>query len=473
MSKNDFKSGIIFSAVGKYGKLIARTIVNAVLARLLTPEEYGVVAVVQIFLVFFDMLADMGFGPAIIQNKDLDNKDVSVIFRFSLYVAILLGMIFSLMGHPVNIFYDSNLFVPIFLVLGLNVFFHGIMVVPRAVLLKSKDFMRVNIVEIIASVVNGVVSIVLALLGFSYYSIIIGQIIQIMVTFIFYYSFTRIKLDQKVRKEPILKIWGFARNQFVFNFINYFSRNLDNILIGRYMNSAQLAYYNKSYQISLYPNQLLSGIITPVVQPIMSEYQNNLEVIKRTYLRMVRLLGNIGIPLSVFCFFAADNIIYFLFGQQWGQSIPVFQILAISIWEQMIASSTGAFYQSSNRTDLLLLSGIQSMLLNVIAIIYGVYLGSIETVAIMVVITFMINFIFNNYLLLYRIFDSNFVTLLRAFSKPFILGIFQLLVFMFLPDFNFNPFVNLIIQGTVFVLVLIIGLLLTNQFKEIKKLIFN
>lgn len=239
------------------------------------------------------------------------------------------------------------------------------------------------------------------------------------------------------------------------------------------MNSAQLAYYNKSYQISLYPNQLLSGIITPVVQPIMSEYQNNLEVIKRTYLRMVRLLGNIGIPLSVFCFFAADNIIYFLFGQQWGQSIPVFQILAISIWEQMIASSTGAFYQSSNRTDLLLLSGIQSMLLNVIAIIYGVYLGSIETVAIMIVITFMINFIFNNYLLLYRVFDSNFVTLLRAFSKPFILGVFQLLVFMFLPDFNFNPFVNLIIQGTIFVLVLIIGLLLTNQFKEIKKLIFN
>lgn len=471
MSKNEFKSGIMYSAAGKYGKLFIRTGVNAVLARLLTPADYGIVAVVQIFLVFFDMLADMGFGPAVIQNKSLDEKDISVIFRFSLYVAVILGLVFSVMGHPVNLFYESNVYVPIFMVLGLNVFFHGLMVVPRAILLKEKDFKKVNVVEIIAGVINGIVSIILALFGFSYYSIIIGQIVQIFITFIMYYNYTRIKLDQKIRKEPILKIWNFSRNQFVFNFINYFSRNLDNILIGRYMNSAQLAYYNKSYQISLYPNQLLSGIITPVIQPIMSEYQNNLAVIKNTYLRTVRLLGNIGVPLSVFCFFAADNIIYVLFGNQWGPSIPVFQILALSIWEQMIASSTGAFYQSSNRTDLLLISGLQSMIFNVLGIIYGVYLGTIESVAIMIVITFIINFVFNNYLLLYKIFDSTFIELMKSFVKPLIAGLLQVVVFIILPEFTFNVFINLVIQGVIFVVVLIIGIVLTGQFKEIKNVI--
>ncbi|SEI54112.1 polysaccharide transporter, PST family [Alkalibacterium gilvum] len=471
MSRSEFKTGIMFSAMGRYGKLVVRTGVNAVLARLLTPTDYGVVAIVNIFLVFFDMLADMGFGPAVIQNKTLDKKDISVIFRFSLYVAVALGLLFSVMGQPVNIFYGADVYVPIFMVLGINVFFYGLMVVPRALLLKQKDFKRVNVVEIIASVINGVVAIILALLGFSYYSIIIGQIVQIVITFIMYYSYTKISLDQKVRKEPITKIWNFARNQFVFNFINYFSRNLDNILIGRYMNGAQLGFYNKSYQISLYPNQLLTGIITPVVQPIMSQYQNNLTVIKDTYLRMVRLLANLGIPLSVFCFFAADNIIFFLFGDQWGQSIPVFRILALSIWQQMIASSTGAFYQSSNRTDLLLLSGIQSMTFNVIGIIYGVYLGSIESVATLVVITFIINFIFNNYLLMYKIFDSNFAELVKTFIKPIILGILQLSVFYFMPDLPFNVFINLVIEGSTFIIVLIVGLLVTGQFKEIKQLI--
>jgi PST family polysaccharide transporter len=473
MSREDFKSGILFSAAGKYGKLVIRTLVNAVLARILTPEDYGVVAVVQIFLVFFDMLADMGFGPAVIQNKSLTKKDISVIFRFSLYVAVILGILFSFMGQPVNIFYSSDVYVPIFLVLGLNVFFHGIMVVPRAILLKEKQFKEVNMVEVYSSIANGVIAITLAFMGFMYYSIIIGQIIQIFVMFVFYYAHTRISLKEKLRKEPILKIWGFARNQFVFNFINYFSRNLDNILIGRYMSATQLAYYNKSYQISLYPNQLLSGIITPVVQPIMSDYEDRPDIIKNTYLRMTRLLANLGIPLSIFCFFAAENIIFFLFGDQWGHSVPVFQILAISIWEQMIASSTGAFYQSTNRTDLLLVSGVQSMVLNVLAIVFGVYLGTIESVATMIVISFMLNFVINNYLLMYKTFHSNFLELMKAYIKPLVLGGIQIVIFLLLPEFHFNAFVNLVIQGSVFLIGLIVGLYVTKQLKEIKQMIFH
>lgn len=473
MASNDFKYGIFYSAVGKYSNVIVQFIVNMILARLLTPEDYGVVAIVQIFLAFFTMLSDMGIGPAIIQNKDLTQDDIRVIFKFSLYLAVLFAFIFVLLGYPVSIFYADDIYIPIFIILGLSIFFHAVFVVPRALLLKQKDFRNVNGVDVLSSIIKGIVSIVLAFLGFKYYAIIIGGIIQAIMKFVLYYLPNKISPRTKLRKEPLVKIWSFSRNQFGFNFINYFSRNLDSLLIGRYLSPGQLGYYNKAYQLSLYPNQILAGVITPVIQPILSDYENELEIIQDVYLKITRILANIGVPLSIFFFFCADNIIFFLFGDQWGASILSFRILSVSIWIQMIASSTGAIYQSSNRTDLLLVSGIQSMVFNVISIIIGVYLGTLQSVSIMIVISFSINFIFNNYLLMFKVFNSNFTELIIALKKPFILGVLQLIVFIFMPELNYSLFVNLVIQSTAFAVTFGIGLLITDQFKEIKNLIWN
>ncbi|WP_080146731.1 lipopolysaccharide biosynthesis protein [Marinilactibacillus piezotolerans] len=471
MSKNAFKTGILFSAFGKYSNFAINLLINSILSRILTPEDYGIITIVQIFLVFFDMLADMGFGPAVIQNRTLDDDDIGSIFKFSILVSILLGIFFALLGQPVNIFYDKDVFVPIFIILGFEIFFYGLMVVPRALLLKKKDFKSVNLLEVVSNIIYGIVAVALALLGFTYYSIILGRVVKIFCMFSFYFTHNKINYRAKLRKEPIIKIWAFARNQFLFNFINYFSRNLDNILIGRYIGSTALAFYGKSYQTSIYPNSLLAGILSPVIQPIMSDYQDRKHIIKDVYLRVVRLLGNLGIPLSIFCFFAAPDIIMFLFGDQWTESIPVFRILAISIWLQMIASSTGAFYQSANRTDLLLFSGIQSTILNVAAIIYGIYLGTIESVAIMVVISFTLNFVVNNYLLLIKTFESKYREVLEALAKPAVLGLIQLAIFAFLPTITDNPFINLVVKGTLFVIGLVVGLLVTKQLKEIVRLV--
>lgn len=473
MAASEFKAGIIFSAVAKYSNMVIQILVNAVLSRILTPADYGIVAIVQIFLAFFNMLADMGFGPAIIQNKMLDNDDVRVIFKFSLYIAVILGFIFMLLGYPVSLFYNNMVFTHIFIVLGISIFFHSLFVVPRAILLKQKDFKSVNLVVVVAGIIKGIVSIILAFLGFKYYAIIIGGIVQAGITFVIYYLQTKISPRVNIRREPLEKIWKFSRDQFSFNFIHYFSRNLDSILIGRYINPTQLAFYNKSYQISLYPNQLLAGIVTPVIQPIMSDYQHKKEYIKETYLRITRILGNIGVPLSVFCFFAASDIIIFIFGDQWHQSVPSFRILAVSIWIQMIASSSGAFYQSTNRTDLLLFSGIQSMVFDVVAIIYGIYLGTIESVAAMLVISFSLNFIVNNYLLMYKVFDSNYKELIKSLVKPLLLGAMQVGVFILLPELPFSLFVNLVIKVLIFIFIFFVGLLVTKQYKEVKEMVFN
>ncbi|MCC5894500.1 MAG: lipopolysaccharide biosynthesis protein [Alkalibacterium sp.] len=464
-----FKTGLIYTAMGKYSIVIIQLLVQAVLTRILTPAEFGIVAAVNIFLVFFQLLADFGIGPAIIQNKQLTRKEVDSIFSFSLYIAFGLSILFLFLGFPMSLFYGNEVFIPISRILAIAVFFYGILVVPQSLLLKEKNFKLVNITTISGAVVSGIISIILALLGFSYYAMIVGNTAKAFTMFMVFYFNTETKISLKFSWAPLKKIYAFSRNQFLFNFINYFSRNLDNLLIGRYFSSTALAYYDRAYQVSLYPNQVLTSVVTSVIHPILSDYVDEKERIKNVYLRISNLLATLGMPLSIFLFFTAEEIILFLFGGQWVGSILTFQILALSVWLQMILSSTGGIFQSGNRTDLLLLSGVLSTIFNVMGIVTGILLGQIEFVALFLVIAFSLNFIQANILLMKKMFNEKLITFFKVLFKPFLLALMQAGVFLILPELPFNLFINLVIKGMVFVIVWVGGLLLTGEFKRILK----
>lgn len=463
-----FKKGIFYTALGKYSIVVVQLLVTALLARLLTPNEMGIVSAVNVFLVFFQLLADFGIGPAIIQNKDLTNKEVNGIFSFSLYIAFGLSILFIFLGYPMSRFYGNDVFIPISMILAIAVFFYGILVVPQSIILKEQNFKLVNLTTLAGAVVSGIVSITLALLGFSYYSLIIGNTAKAATLFIVFYMKTETKISLKFSWAPLKKIYAFSRNQFLFNFINYFSRNLDKLLIGRYFSQSALGYYDRAYQISLYPNQVLTSLVTSVIHPILSDYESEKDRIKQVYLRISNLLATLGMPLSVFLIFSADDIIYFLAGEQWAGSVPVFQILALSVWIQMILSSTGGIFQSGNRTDLLLLSGVLSTIVNVAGIIAGILLGQIEYVAVFLVISFSLNFIQANILLMKIMFQSSLSEFLKVLIKPAILAGMQFIVFYLLPDLNLNVFFNLLIKGLLFLVVWILGLWLTGEIKRFK-----
>lgn len=468
-----FKRGIVYTAIGKYSVVIVQLLVQAVLGRVLSPEEFGIVAAVNIFLVFFQLLEDFGIGPAIIQNKELTRNDIHSIFSFSLYISLALSVIFVFLGYPLSLYYGNDVFIPVSMVLAICVFFYGILVVPQSLLLREKNFKLVNVATIIGAVTSGIVSISLALLGFSYYSIILGNTAKAATLFFIFYAKTNSVIHLTFKIEPLKKIYSFSRNQFLFNFINYFSRNLDSFLIGGFISQTALGLYDRAYQVSLYPNQVLTSLVTSVIHPIMSDYEEEKEKIKQVYLRISNLLATLGMPLSVFLYFASENLIIAWFGQDWYGSVPTFQILALSIWIQMIMSSTGGIFQSGNRTDLLLLSGLLSTTFNVLGIITGIFMGQIEYVALFVVLSFSLNFIQVNYLLMIRLFNSHLWEFFSILIKPLILALMQVGVFVMLPPFTFHPFVNLIIQGTIFAAVWFIGLVFTGEFKRIKNEIFR
>ncbi|MCA9766822.1 MAG: oligosaccharide flippase family protein, partial [Carnobacterium sp.] len=224
-------------------------------------------------------------------------------------------------------------------------------------------------------------------------------------------------------------------------------------------------------QLSLYPNQILTNVIYPVIQPIMSDYETRMDKIKQVYLLLTRFLGTIGLSLSIFLFFTAKEIILFLFGGQWGGSVATFQILAFSVWIQLILTITGAIFQSANRTDLLLVSGVLTAITNITAMGVGIYSGKIEYVALLLVVAFTLNFLQTNYLLMYKMFGSTYLEFFGILIKPALMAGSQAIGFLLLPTLPFSNFVTLVIKSLVFIFIFGLGLIVTGEMKAIKDIL--
>lgn len=470
---SEMRNGVLYSAIGKYSNVVIQFAVQMILSRILSPEEFGVIAVVNVFIIFFQMLADFGIGPAIIQNKDLTERDNENIYSFSVYLSLIISILFSFLAKPISIFYNDVNYINIILTMSITLFFSSLVMVPQNLLQKNKEFKMVNMYLVFANAMSGIFSIVFALAGFSYYSIIIGNTVRAIFLWIAYYSKIRTRYQYKFEFDSIKKIYLFSKNQFGFNFVNYFSRNADSLLVGKYMSESALGFYNKAYQLVLFPNTYLAAIITPVIQPILSEYQTDKKIIKETYLKITNIMAMIGIPLTVFLYFSSQQIILFLFGSQWGQSVPIFRILALSVWIQMIQASSGSFFQSGNRTDLLFKSGIYSTILNLIAIFLGVLSGNLNILAGNLVVSFTINFIQSNYLLLKIMCRGKVTEIFIPLVRPFFMGILQILLNLMIPINFENVFVNLLVRGLLFVGMFLISLIITGQYKLLKNIMLR
>lgn len=470
----DFKSGIGYTALGKVSMIISTLSINAVLSRLISPTEYGIVGVVTVFITFFQIFIDAGMGPAIIQNKDLSDDDIGVLFNVSIIFSAIVSILFGIFGYAIAFIYRSEVYIPVSWVLSIGVFSNGLMIVPDALLAKEKRFKELNIRFVVSNLVAGILGIICALMGMGIYALCVQIIATGIIGFCLMYPKVNIKLVRKVEWGPVKKIWSFASNQFSFNFINYFSRNADKLLIGKYMGNKSLGYYDKAYQLLMYPNTILLGIITPALQPILKDYQDDILVIRSTYLKIFRVLLTIGLPLSVFLSLSSNTIITFMFGNQWSNSVLPFAILSLTVWCQMTLSSTGAIYQARNMANKLFINGFISAVILVSSIIIGVIKGNLVSVSICLSIGFLINWVVTYLLFCKNVLENYpFISLLKELIKP---ALFSIVLFIILYYYNQtiiinNVFFDLTVRGLIFIILLGAYIFFSGEYKEIKKML--
>ncbi len=183
MATSSIKQAVYLNAAARYSTLVLRLLFNAALARILVPEDFGVVAVAMVFTTFFSLLSDMGLGAGIIQNKELSREDIGSIFAFSLRLGLVLMGAFALFSLPMAHFYGNRALVPVGMLLSVQLFFNTLNVVPNALLLKQKEFGKVALRILCACLTSGAVGIGLALLGLKYYALVAQAILDAVFIF--------------------------------------------------------------------------------------------------------------------------------------------------------------------------------------------------------------------------------------------------------------------------------------------------
>lgn len=450
--KRQLFSGVFYTALAKYSGVIISLVVAGVLARLLSPDDFGVVAIATVIIAFFNLFTDMGVSPAIVQHKSLNKEELSDIFSFTVWTGIGISVLFFAASWLIADYYESDILRILCQLLSVNLFFASATIVPGALFYRNKEFKFIAIRSFIIQISGGTAAVTAALCGAGLYALIITPILSSILIFVISYRRYPQRLRFTLGLTVLRKIFSYSAYQFLFNVINYFSRNLDKLLIGKYMSMSDLGYYEKSYRLMMLPLQNITQVITPVMHPIFSDFQNDKVKLATSYERIIRFLSFIGLPLSVLLFFTAREVTLIIFGNQWLPSVPVFRILSLSVGIQIILSSSGSIFQAAGDTRSLFVCGLFSSTLNVAGMLLGIfYFGTLTAVASCIVVTFTVNFI-QCYWQMYRVtFRKSIRPFVRQLISP--LAVSCLMTLALIPMQyameEMNIFVTIIAKGII------------------------
>lgn len=469
--KVGMRTAAVIQFASKYTSLFAQLFITAILARMLSPADFGTLAIILVFLNFFIPFADMGIGAAIIQYQDLDDRDYGALFTFSIFFALLLTVFFCVAAVPISLFYNNAGLVPLCLLGSLSLLFATLNMVPNGLLLKDQRFISIGIRLFVVTVVGGVIAIVMAFAGWGVYALVWHNIIAGLITFLWNYLSRPIRHLTIHFMASLKKVFSYSVFQFGSSMVNYFSTNLPNLVIGKAFNEVALGFYDKAYRLTTYPLNGVSNVIISVIQPYMAKHQDDLKALFSYWFKIAKALSLIGIPITVIFFCAPEEIVGIMYGDQWGSAVPLLQLLSICIYFQMVNSVSGAFFLSAGKADLLFRSVCMSTILTVCGLVIGIAFGSLEAVALCLSVAFCLHVIPSAYYLLKRTLHEGYrcvVKFLPEIGIGLIAGAACLLLTPFMPD---NIILSLLCKMLVVLGVIALGYLATRQYGYIKAIL--
>lgn len=458
--------GVFWNAIEKYTGIVIGMVVSMVLARILTPKDYGTVAIVTVFTTFLGLFSSMGLAPAIIQRKDLTKENLDSIYTYSILMALFLGSILFFSSWGIASFYEDSKLVIITQVLTVSFFFSTINMVPGTLMVRDKRFKFIARRSLLLGVISAAISVSAALLGAGLYSLIIAPLLTAPVVFFWNQHYYHLKIDRTFDIEPIKRVFSFSAYVFLFDFFNYFSRNLDKLIIGKFLNLSALGIYEKSYRLMQLPMSNITFVIHPVMQPVLRDFSDDHEELGRKYAKIVKFIATLSFTLGFALYGLSAECIHFFYGGRWDAAIPVFGILALSIPLQMILSTSGPIYMVCNDSKMQFWLGVRNTVTTVAGFLIAAFaFGTIESIAWAWTITLFINFVFTYYLMYRYVLRISILPMLRELVKP---AIIALIVYAVILAFEFlgfkNDIVALIVKTAAAVVAFVLSVQMLRQY---------
>lgn len=378
-------SGLNWNFVSTYSNSISTIIIGIILARLLTPTDFGLVGMVTIFIGLADLFVTLGMGRAVVRFQVVTEKHIRVATTITILSSIIIFITFQLLAPLISDFYNQKNLTTILRVLSLLFIIKGINTVSYAQLQKKLEFKTITLIAISSNITYGIISIIFAFLGYGVWSLVFGRLSSSIIAAILTTRKYPVNMIPLVSKNEFKDLAGFGSGVSISNILLYGSSNIDYLIIGKLANPAVLGLYTKAFNLMTNSINKISGGMFNVLFPAFSSVQNEKDKLRRAYLRAVRTATYFIFPILGILIVSSEYIIIGLYGKEWAGAIVTFQILAFGgilrstlMFSGAIAYATGRIFIESRQ-----------QLIYLIILSIGAYLGiqyGIEGVAVAVVL---------------------------------------------------------------------------------------
>lgn len=391
LKKRSIHSGVV--TLTSQGLLFLITLGSTmVLARLLTPQDYGMIAMVATFTGFASIFGDLGLSTATIQRPEINQKQVSNLFWINVVLGIAITILITMFSPVAAWFYKTPQLLWVTAALSLNFLVTGLAIQHKALLTRQMKFWPIAKIEIGSTLAGITVAMYMAMQGYQYWALVCNSLVASASRVAGFWIVSDWRPSLPQRKSGVRSLLRFGTDIAGFNIINYFSRNFDNILIGIYWGAVALGLYSKAYQLLMMPISILREPLSRVAMPSLSRLQYQPDQYRSFYIKFISILAFCSMPMVVYMFVCSDNIIRLILGAQWLEASEIFKILSVAGFIQPVATSRGMVLLSIGQSRKCFRWGGINGVATVLSFIIGLPWGG-EGVAIAYTIS--------NYLILY------------------------------------------------------------------------
>jgi O-antigen/teichoic acid export membrane protein len=386
--------GIKWSYASTITNAFVQIIYTAIMARLLDPVSFGLIAMSSVILRFGSYFSQMGMGSALIQKKTLTDSDIRSGFTSSVLISLLfLCLVYFLSPFALLVFNNPEL-VPIIRVMAISFIFTGLSTTSLAIIRRNFNFKSLAIIEIISYIFSyGAIGIISALLGFGVWSLVFASLSQALLSAILSYLAVKHSLLFLFSWKSYKPLFSFGSKISGITFFQFIGANLDTLLIGKFSGASSLGIYNRTSLLINLPGQYLFASLSRVLFPAFSQIQTDNKKLTSAYLYSLTFFSIILIPVTIGIIPMAQNIITFYLGSKWIDAVPVFQILLVSIIFASVINISGSILQAVGKLKKMFLIEILHIAVLIVSIISLAGYGLIGF-AIAVTISRFIRFIF-------------------------------------------------------------------------------
>ena len=376
---SDFRTRTVnalgWSFGSKFTSQLISVIFGIVLARLLVPEDFGLVAMLMVVVGFATLLADVGLGAALIQKQGATEQHFSSVFWLNNLIGLFLSIFLFLISPYVAAFYQQPDLEKMSMALSVIFVISTMSMVPKARLSKALAFRELALVDLSGMILSGVVAIAMANAGYGYWSLVAQKIVERITTTLMVWLVGRWKPQFRFSVTALRELIGFSSSVFLTGSLRYTTSQVDKLLIGKFLGASSLGLYEKAYTMMLFPLQNISQVIGSVMFPALSQVQDDKMRVRDIYQRVTRAISLITFPMMAGMFVVVDSFVLSILGEQWTGIIPIFKIFCVVGFFVSIATVTGAVYQSLGHAKLQLKVNLISQPIQIAGIAVGLYWG--------------------------------------------------------------------------------------------------